>query len=55
MVVRGEQKIMARKTDETEGNPVGCTVEDKILKGNTRKGSREGKTGTVIELSSEVR
>ena len=33
-------------------NPVGCTGEDKRLKGNIREGSREVKTVTVLELST---
>ena len=41
-------KIARKKQNE---NPVGCTGEGKILKSNTREGSREGKTGTVFQLS----
>ena len=36
--------------EETKVNPVGCTGEGKISKGNIR----EGKTGTVLELSLDV-
>ena len=36
-------------------NPVGCTGEGKGWKGNIRERSREDKTGTVLELSLEVR
>ena len=43
---------MAKKQKE---NPVGCTGEGKSWKGNIREGSREGKTGTILELSLEVK
>ena len=47
---------IARKTGKKqEGNPVGCIGEGKRCKGNIREGSREGKTGTVLELSLEAR
>ena len=47
---------MARKPGKKQKeNSVGCTGEAKRLKGNIREGSREGKTGTVLELSLEVR
>ena len=36
-------------------NPVGCTGEGKRSKGNIGEGLRESKTGTVFELSLEVR
>ena len=43
---------MARKPEKKEKeNPVGCTGEGKRRKGNIR----EGKTGTVLQLSLEVR
>ena len=46
---------MARKPGKKQKeNPVGCTGEDKRCKGNTREGSTEGKTETVLELSLEV-
>ena len=47
---------MERKSEKKQKeNPVGCTEKGKILKGNIREGSKEGKTGTVLELSFEVR
>lgn len=47
---------LARKSGKKQnGNPVGCTGESKRLKGNIREGSKEGKTGTVLELSLEVK
>ena len=53
----GDNKIkMARKHGKKQKkNPVGCIGEGKRWKGNIREGSREGKTGTVLELSLEVR
>ena len=46
---------MARKSIQQDKNGkearIGCTEEGKRLKGNIREGSREGKTGTVLELS----
>ena len=39
---------MARKTEKKQKeNPVGCTGEGKIWRGNKRKGYREDKTGTA--------
>ena len=47
---------MARKPGKKQReNPVGCTREGKILKGNIRLELRECKTGTVLEFSLEVR
>ena len=43
---------MARKPGKKrEENPVGCAGEGKRCKGNRREELREGKTGTVLELS----
>ena len=52
-----ENKIkMARKPEKKQKeNLVGCTGEGKRLRENIRKGSREGKMGTVLELSLEMR
>ena len=47
---------MARKPRKKQmGNTVGCTGKGKRWKGNVREESREGKMGTVLELSLEVR
>ena len=47
---------MARKPGKKQKeNPVGCTRKGKRSEENTREGSREGATGTVLELSLEVR
>ena len=47
---------MARKPGKKqEENPVDYTGEDKRWNGNIREGSREGYTGTVLELNLEVR
>ena len=48
-------KMVRKPGKKQKENPVVCTREGKILKGNIRKGSREGKTGTVSELSLEVK
>ena len=49
----GDDRVnRARKPGKKQKeNPVGCTGEGKISKGNIR----EGKTGTVLELSLEVK
>ena len=45
---------MARKSGKTQKeNPVWCTGDSKRWKGNIGEESREGKTGTVFELSLE--
>ena len=47
---------MARKPGKKQKeNKVGCTGEGKRRKGNIREGLRDGKTGTVMELSLELR
>ena len=47
---------MARKPGKKQKeNLVGCTGEGKTWEGNIRVGSREGLTGTVLELSLEAR
>ena len=49
-------RLMAMKPGKKQKeNPAGCTGEGKRWKGNIREESREGKTGTVLELSLEVR
>ena len=47
---------VSRKTGKKQKeNQVGCTGAGKRLKGIIREESREGKTGTVSELSLEGR
>ena len=50
-----QNKNSKEAREETEGKSSGCTGEGKRLIGNIRVGSREGKTGTVLQLSLEVR
>ena len=51
----GNRIRTARKPGKIQkGNPVGRTGECKRGKGNIREGSREGKTGTVLELSNHI-
>ena len=50
MLFNNNKIKMARKPgNKQKENPVGCTGDGKISKGNIR----EGKTGTVLELSLE--
>ena len=55
LLLFGDNKIkMARKPGKKpKKNPV--TGKGERLKGNIREGSREDKTGTILELSLEVR
>ena len=56
MLLFDDDKIkMTRKPEKKEKeNPVRCIGEGKKRKRNIREVSREGKTGTVLELSLEV-
>ena len=44
-------KMTRKPRKKQKKNPVGCNGEGKRCIGNIREGSREGKTGNVLELS----
>ena len=48
-------RIVRKPGKKQKENPVGCTGEGKIRKYYIRGGLREGKMGTILELSLEVR
>ena len=54
LLLFGDNKIKMAGKKQKE-NPVGCTGEGEIRKVYVREGSTEGKTGTVLQLSLEVR
>ena len=47
-------KMATKPWKKQKENPAGCAEEGKRLKGNITEGPREGKAGTVLELSLEI-
>ena len=48
-------KMSRKPVKKQKENPVGYIGKGKIWKGNVRNGSRDGKTGIVLELNLEAR